>query len=74
MPEIVRLEADGGGDGGEGGVGVGAGVDAVLLLPGTETPAHAVSVNRSNRIVPNGAYWRALLRHTRIAFTTSGEQ
>lgn len=78
MPEIVRLEADGGGDGGEGGagvgVGVGAGVDAVPLLPGTETPAHAVSVSRSNRIAPNGAYWRALLRRTRIAFTTSGEQ
>jgi hypothetical protein len=76
VPEIVRLEADGGGDGGEGGagVGVGAGVDAVLLLPGTETPAHAVSVSRSNRIVPNGSYWRALLRRTRIAFTTSGEQ
>lgn len=52
MLEMVRLE-DGGAD--EGGVGVGAGVDAVLLVPGTETPAHAVSVSSSNSIVPRGA-------------------
>ena len=60
MPEIVRLEADGGGAGGEGGagvgVGVGAGVDAAPLLPGTETPEHALSISRRNTIVPNGAY------------------
>jgi hypothetical protein len=48
--EIVRLEDDGGGD--EGGAGVG--VDAALL-PGTETPEHALSVNRSNTMVTNDA-------------------
>ena len=52
MPEIVGLEADGGGD--EGGAGVGVGVDAAVL-PGTETPEQALSVNESNTIVTNGA-------------------
>ena len=52
MPEIVRLEADGGGGGDEGGAGVG--VDAALL-PGTETPEQALSINESNTMVTNGA-------------------
>jgi hypothetical protein len=72
VPEIVRLEVDGGED--EGGVGVGVGVEAVLLLPGTETPEHALSVSRSNTVVATDASGDQLLERARVAFTTSGEQ
>lgn len=75
MPEIVRLEVDGGGD--EGGVGVGAGVDAVLLLPGTETPEHALSVSRNNNVVATGATGangNELFKRARVGFARSGEQ
>jgi hypothetical protein len=76
VPEIVRLEVDGGGDeGGVGvGAGVGAGVDAVLLLPGTETPEHALSVSRSNNVVATGANGNELFKRARVGFARSGEQ